>query len=482
MTIRGVFSEKVQGKEVDHVYPAVNVGLTFQNKLTAVKVASSFKTPFNKVLKLIGKVSTKFDLPLDYDLESLGNTTPYTDPETGAEINAIQVAFGYNSTVMKDLKQQQLEHRAENKGEGMSGRDNIRQYMESLMGDDGNDDDVDDDKDDKDEKQTPAPKKDLNESKKAAEKAQESAAPQKSSMGSSSFNFDFSVAVILTVESGIDADGEADGNYYFNSLALIASADADFQYSVSYMTPIGVEIIAELQVGGKAVAAFSAESNGSRYDDVFNLTKAGEDKEGDFHLNKDNFSLYTKFMLAPTITVGAGVGVGKVINVIVSGTADFDFGFTMPIMGENESSAGYGNVTLSAALKLKILFIKKKWTLYKGEKMSLFHYGASSVGEMLSDFTENYLYEDIDDDSNTEKFARDYLKNQSKWQPYDMSAKAVDAGKEIVLQEGAYPNPQSRIIEIGDEKLLAVFLTDKGDRADINRSELVYSISKWHMG
>ena len=75
----------------------------------------------------------------------------------------------------------------------MSGRDNIRQYMESLMGDDGNDDDSDDNNDDKDEKQTPAPKKDLNESKKAAEKAQESAAPQKSSMGTSSFNFDFSV-------------------------------------------------------------------------------------------------------------------------------------------------------------------------------------------------------------------------------------------------------------------------------------------------
>ena len=478
MTIQGVFSEKVQGKEVDHVYPAVNVGLTFQNKLTAVKVASSFKTPFEKVLKLIGKINTKFDLPLDYDLGSLGSTTPYTDPETGAEINAIQVAFGYNSTVMKDLKQQQLEHRAENRGEGMSGRDNIRKYMENLMGDDGNGDEEDDDKD-KEEKKTPAPKKDLNESKKAAEKAQESAAPQKSNMGSSSFNFDFSVAVILTVESGVDADGEEDGNYYFNSLALIASANADFQYSVSYMTPIGVEIIAELQVGGKAVAAFSAESSdGSRYDDVFNLTKAGSEKEGDFHLNKNNFSLYTKFMLAPTITVGAGAGVGKVVRVIVSGTADFDFGFTVPIMGENESSAGYGDVTLSAALKLKILFIKKKWTLYKSEKMSLFNYGASSVGAMLSDFTDNYLYEDIDDDSNTEEFAREYLKNQSKWQPYNMSAKAVDAGKEIVLQEGAYPNPQSRIVEIGEGKLLAVFLTDKGDRDDINRSELVYSISK----
>ena len=227
------------------------------------------------------------------------------------------------------------------------------------------------------------------------------------------------------------------------------------------------------------MAAFSAESSdGSRYDDVFNLTKAGSEKEGDFHLNKNNFSLYTKFMLAPTITVGAGAGVGKVVRVIVSGTADFDFGFTVPIMGENESSAGYGDVTLSAALKLKILFIKKKWTLYKSEKMSLFNYGASSVGAMLSDFTDNYLYEDIDDDSNTEEFAREYLKNQSKWQPYNMSAKAVDAGKEIVLQEGAYPNPQSRIVEIGEGKLLAVFLTDKGDRDDINRSELVYSISK----
>ena len=41
--------------------------------------------------------------------------------------------------------------------------------MESLMGDDGNDDDGDDDNDDKDEKQTPAPKKDLNESKTSAE-------------------------------------------------------------------------------------------------------------------------------------------------------------------------------------------------------------------------------------------------------------------------------------------------------------------------
>ncbi len=485
MTIQGVFSETVQNKEVDHVYPAVNVGLTFQNKLKAVKVLSSFKTPFDKVLKLIGKVSTKFDLPLDYDLESLGNKTPYTDPETGSQINSIQVAFGYNSTVMKDLKQQQLEHRAENKGEGMSGRDNIRQYMENLMGDDGNDDGNDDNKDDNkdDDKKTPAPtkapKKNLNESKKAAEKAQASAAPQKSSMGTSSFNFNFSVAVVLTVESGIDEAGESDGNYYFNSLALIASADADFQYSVSYMTPIGIEIIAELQVGGKAVAAFSAESaNGSMYDDVFNLTKSSAEKDGNFHLNKKNFSLYTKFMLAPTITVGAGVGVGKVIGVTVSGTADFDFGFNVPIMGDNESSAGYGNVTLSAALKLKILFIKKKWTLYKGEKMSLFNYGASGVGAMLSDFTENYLYEDIDDDSNTEKFARDYLNDQSKWQPYDMSAKAVDAGREIVLQEGAYPNPQSRIVEIGDEKLLAVFLTDKGDRDDINRSELVYSISK----
>ena len=176
----------------------------------------------------------------------------------------------------------------------------------------GSDDSEDDDGDDEKATSTPAPKKDLNESKKAAEKAQESAAPASSTMGSSSFHYNFSVAVILTVESGITGQGKPDGQYYFNSLALIAAADADFQYTVSYMTPIGVEILAELEVGGKAVAAFAAESsNGRMYDDVFNVTKAGNEK-GALSLNKDNFSLYTKFMLAPTITVGAGVGLGKI--------------------------------------------------------------------------------------------------------------------------------------------------------------------------
>ena len=476
MSIQGIFTDKVSGdKTVDYTYPAVDTGMTFQNKLTALSVATSFKTPFTKTLKLIGSVNTKFDLPLDYDIASMGNTTSYTDETTGAEISTIQIAFGYNSDIMKDLKQQQLEHRAENKGEALSGRDNIREYMENLMGDDGNDDDDDGDGDD--DKSTPTPTKNLTDSKKAAEKAQASAAPASSNMGSNSFQFDFSVAVVLTVESGIGEDGYPDGDYYFDSLMLIASANADFQYSVTYTTPIGVDIIAELEVGGKAVAAFGAESsNGSRYDDVFNMTKAGDEK-GALSLNKKNFSLYTKFMIAPTITVGAGVGLGKVVSVTVSGTADFDFGFTQPIMGTNESSSGYGDVTLSAALKLKILFIKKKWTLYKGEKMSLFNYGASSVGEMLNDFEENYLYEDIDDDSNTEKFARDYLKNQSKWQPYDMSAKAVSAGKEVILKEGAYPYPQTDITDLGNGKLLAVFLTDSGDRDPINRSELVYSIS-----
>lgn len=94
-----------------------------------------------------------------------------------AQINTIQVAFGYNSKVMEELKKQQLEYRAENKGEALSGRDNIKQYMESLM---GSDDSEDDDGDDEKATSTPAPKKDLNESKKAAEKAQESAAPASS--------------------------------------------------------------------------------------------------------------------------------------------------------------------------------------------------------------------------------------------------------------------------------------------------------------
>lgn len=466
MKIQGIYTDK----DGDHIYPFVEVGLVFQAAFTIINVAASFNTPLSQPLKLFGEINTKFDLPLDYDLDNRANLSEYKDEETGAKVQTRQIAFGYNSDVMKELKDLQTEHRAENKGNAASGRDNVKRYLESLMEDDG-DDKEDDDKDDVDKE------------KEKAEKAQDQDATSNSSAGESTFNYDFSVALVLTVESGIK-NKKPDGQNYFDSLVLIASGEAEFDYTTVYTTPIGIDILAEMSVSGKAVVAFGVESsNAYKYDDIFNLSKNGSEKEK-FRLDKDHFSLYTKFLLAPTITVGAGVGIGSgAISVTVSGTAAFNFGFDVPIMGDNVSSAGSGTVTLSADLKLKILFIKKTWNLYKSKSLNLFQYGTRSVAEMLNDFETNYLHEIISD---TEVLSRDYLKNRSKWQPDKTYARNVVSGQDTILEEGVYPYPQTKLVDLGSGKLLMVYIDDRGEtknsegraRDIYNRSELMYTISK----
>ena len=97
---------------------------------------------------------------------------------------------------------------------------------------------------------------------------------------------------------------------------------------------------------------------------------------------------------------------------------------------------------------------------------------------MLNDFEENYLYEDIDDISNSEEFARDYLNNRSKWQPVKLKKRSVDAGKEVLLMEGAYPDQQTKMLDLGNGKQLTVFISDSGERDMINRAELFYTITK----
>ncbi|MBE5870504.1 MAG: hypothetical protein E7294_04500 [Lachnospiraceae bacterium] len=472
MTIQGIYS--IDG--FDHVYPEVDTGILFKAKLTAIGVASSFKSPFNKTLKMFGKIGTKFNLPLDYDLAKLGIEPSEYEAEDGRH-QVTQIAFGYNTDVKQKLQDIQIRTRAENKGEGMSGKAAIYEYMESIM-----EDGVASSK-----PEDPPGKDETKETTDNANAALDDATAQSDAMGNSDFDFGFSVAVILTVQTGprvANATAEQKvkaGSNYFDSLALVAAGDAKMESSIVYTTPIGIDLIVELGASGRAVIGFAVGSNPYKdpYSDLFDLTKDGEDKK--FTISKDDFSIYTKFLLAPSITVGAGVGVGggKVASVTVTGTADFNFKFTQPILGHEVNSEGSGSVKLSAGLKLKVLFIKKSWTLYKSESINLFSYGSQSIGEMLTDFEDNYLYDTVKG-SELETISRDYLANSSAWQPYDVSAMKVEAGEENILKEGVYPYADAKLADLGNGLLLAVYLDDPGaDKKDSNNAATVmYSYSK----
>lgn len=477
MTIQGIYNDGSN----DYVYPEVRCGFSFSEPLGVFTMASSFSSGFNKALKVIGKVATKFDLPINYDIE--GNMNKSTYNIDNSPVTTYQIAFGYNNDVMSELKQQQYEYRAQNKGVAMSGRDNVKKYLEKLFddidsGDDG-DDEGDDDK--KDDGQQGKNEDNAEGASEKAGKAMAEDAPKKMDT-SSSFGFNFSVAVILTLETGLkdESNGsyyESDGYTYFDSLAFVGAANAEAHFSAVYTTPIGVDIIGEMDATGKAAVGFGVESdNAKKYDDMFNLTKNKDEKSGDFKLDSDHFSMYTKFLVNPTITLGAGVGVGGgKISVTVSGTAAFEFAFTQPIMGNNYTSAGEGDVTLSVDLKLKILFFKKSWTLYKSNKMNLFEYGSQSIAEMMSDFEGNYLYDNIDDPVNTELISRDYLKNRSEWCPEMLSAQGVTDYTENVLLEGMNPDTETKLVNLNDGHYLLLFTYDDGERDIKNGSALAYS-------
>ena len=466
MKIQGVYNDGTK----DYVYPEVEVGLVYRSKLTAISIAASFKTALSEPLKMFGNISTKFDLPLDYSLDKDNKNVTSTEykVDNTIPVETLQIAFGYNDEVLKKLKQQQIEYRADHKGTAMSGRDNVKKYLESLMEDDDNEED--DSADEEEEK---------------AKDAQDEEDTKSNKDTDSSFEFNFSVALILTVETGIDfKNKKSDGMNYFDSMALIAAGEASAEQTVVYTTPIGVDLLLTLSAGGKAVVAFGVESqNDSKYADIFNLTKNGADKE-QFKLDKKYFSIYTKFVLAPELGIEAGVGLGggKIAKLTVWGKANFDFGFTEPLLGTNTSSEGYGNMTVSCGMNIKILFIKKSWTFYKSKEISLFNYGAKSVEEMLEEFNDNYLYDTVDEDYMV--LASDYLENRSEWQPYDVSAKEVNAGQEVILEEGVYANTDTKVVKLSDGSYLMVYLDDvvgedgKPERNEYNRSQILLTTSK----
>ena len=239
---------------------------------------------------------------------------------------------------------------------------------------------------------------------------------KKKGSGGATFNFEFAVSLTLTIEEGqhMGYDGliRTDGYHYFSSLVLMAKGDADFGAKYTYVTPIGVPVFATVDITGSATAILAIEAN----DDELYSSKYVFDEEGKVPINPTEYSIYTKFFITPSITIGAGVGIDA-LKIWIEGTAKADFEFTVPILGNNESSAGNGGLTISAAVGIKILFIQKKWTIYKSKRYELFSYGGASKALMsaLSDPYAGYLYQQVEPANDEEIASREYLNNQSGW-------------------------------------------------------------------
>lgn len=488
MSIAGVWETMVDGVAKSQEFPEVHAGFTFSRTLTALTVAASFKTPVQPVLKLFGKINNAYDLGADVEVDKYLTQSSYTD-DNNLTRYLKTISFGFSQDFEKKITDSVKDNPASpsdptpaspspsdptpaspspsdptpaspSPSDPTAPKKNfLREKLGSITGYDNMVKEV----------------KDAQAKGKTAERGQ--------GEGAATLKFSISLAIVLErgqTISPVTGLYVPDGSDYFSSLVLTATADATFSYTYTYVTPIGIPVMASIDASGSAVAAYGMEAEHS---DPY-AAKYRFDGEGNISFNPTNYSTYVKFQVTPTIVLGAGVGF-SFLNLKVSGGASFDFSFFVPITGNNNASTGTGGVVFTAKLSIKILFIQKSWTLYKSDRISLFEYGSkASMMSLMSNPYQDYLYQSVGEIRDEDIMDRDYLGTQSEWlggSPQSkgrMSLMSIETGDEKVVQNSAYPYPQTKIVNLTDTKKMMLFISDDRDRDARNRAVLMYTIGE----
>lgn len=476
MTISGLLVEKytviedgkeVQKEKIVHEYPEVDAGLLFKQPLTSLSLLASFKIPYKSAVDIIGKVNNQFDLGLNVNLENGIKSSAYTDKD-GVTRYLRVLNIGFNSTYEKKFtdKTKNVE-KTEDGQSNLDSNGNVK----------GNDAALKEEVGDKSE----------GDLEKAAEGAAAGAEkkPGTKNTGGGVLKMPYKISLMLVLELGQvkldDSSYKVQAYDCLSSLVIMATANADYRSERTYMTPIGLPVTVTLSAGGGAsvAVAFDAKSN-DRYNARYRL-----DSKGTASISPTDYDIYSKFILTPYIELDAGTGYGY-MKLNLTGRADFSINFDIPIVGDS-SSSGTGKIkSISATLKVKMLFAQKKWTLYKSKSIDLFGpKGVSSdlMALALEDPYGSLMYEKVDAIDDDEIMPRDYLSYKSAWSgesEEDGGLLSGDAAAgsaiENILCTGVFPHPQTKLIPIDDDRMLLLFIEDDTDRDTRNRASLMYSI------
>lgn len=465
MTIAGMYMEN---DVLVHEYPEVEVGLLFSEPLTSLSLLASFKLPYQSAIDIIGKVNNQFDLGLNVNAENNLKTDAYYD-KNGVYRYLRVLNIGFNSTYEKKfVGKTKLENDTEETKDNLDENGNVK----------GNDVAVKDEVGSKD-------KDGLGSVAKGAAAGADAGQGTKNT-GGGVLSMPYKISILLVMELGQEVTGKDEEGHdiyetqsyrCLSSLVIMATANADYRTERTYMTPVGLPVTVTLSAGGGASAAVVFDAKGNdRYNAKYRL-----DGKGTASLAPANYDIYSKFMLKPYIELDAGTGYGY-LKLNLTGRADFDFNFNVPILGSSKSS-GSGYITsITATLKVKMLFAQKKWTLYKSKKIDLFTYGVKSADTLLSALDDPYrsiLYEKVQPVDEEDILSRDYLSVREEWNGAGdalLQSSAAGSEAEKVLQAGVFPHPQTKLIKLDQDRTLLLFVEDDAARDDRNRATLMYSI------
>ncbi len=305
---------------------------------------------------------------------------------------------------------------------------------------------------------------------------------------------DVGAGVSATVDVSLEicfARDDDKNAYYFKSMVIGATVSGGVDVNVSFATPIGITISLGFGLGvdDSGATFIIAENdqlgNPPRYyltsgekDSLVQKDQDGSSKIDLFNFRGDGNNPYTRegiFDVNPYITLSAGAGVlGDLINVTVSGTAQFNMTF---YTSEEENE---GSVNLSAEIGVKVLFISASWP-FLSKNVSLFGNNSVTAATGMDDL--NYLH----DSANVlQAESRDYFENRSKWLGSGFSMKSLDENEngvaEATLREGIYSGTNVQLAALNNGDYLGVFLDDETDdqnkpvRTSLNSAAVHYAI------
>ncbi len=314
--------------------------------------------------------------------------------------------------------------------------------------------------------------------KKAAEDAIDSGSKKNKSSAKVGASGSVAVSFSLGVTMCKSEDPDHLSEWYFKDMMLCVKAEGGVNVKASYVTPIGIPVVAALSVGASGSATFIIEQNYLKKEYYFSDVKDTTTSKIDlFNFNMNNkdraFDAYGIFTIAPYIDLSAGVGF-DFLELSIGGRADFDMNFYT-----DSGISNTGSVNLSAYVRLKVLFFTKQFNI-ASHNFSLFGNAVDSTGALASLGEEDYRYAGLD---TLEVDDRGYLANRTEWNStaadsIDQVGSIADVSgvKETVLLNGAYPDMDTQILEISKGKYLAVFISDDVDRNEWNGKSLFYTI------
>ncbi len=447
-------------------------GITLTEAIGTLDLLNSFAFGgANTAIKLVGTIDSAFNLGWNGDFDESDAVSTVTD-ENGNTVKTISLGFSKDG-ISKSKETASLQSVAQEKAD-------LDEQLLNLKN--------------KAEKETdPAKRQQINqeiaktsESKAAADKKYNEQL-DKIEAGDSKTKTNIGAGVNLDVGFKFSMSFALDkttSQWYFKNMMVLAEIKGGAEVNVEFVTPIGITIYLGFGAGGSASALFVVEerkdqSNPQRY----YLNTLAEDKNGEKKINIFDCDLKSDdrafdgsgtFEVNPYISIKAGAGIGKLITVTVTGTAQFYMTFY------TDSRQNTGMVNLSASIGVSVMGIGGDWP-FVSKDVNLFGNSGSAFEELEN---LNYLHDSSD---MLQANDRAYLENRGGWNDGSgMSAYSVEedgAGVSITtLQEGVYTHPDAKLISFGDGKMLAVFLDDDMTRESINAAAAYYAIfdgQKW---